>query len=51
MHLHAWNSPPLVPLTVDDFHHQPYLLRYPEAVIREKVKFMTGLLEDRFGVR
>src|SRR5687768_1169119 len=25
MHLHAWNSPPLVPLTDDDFHHVPYL--------------------------
>src|SRR6266478_50265 len=23
MHLHAWNSPPLVPLTVDDFRFQP----------------------------
>ena len=26
MHLHAWNSPPLDPLTDDDFHYQPYLL-------------------------
>jgi hypothetical protein len=51
MHLHAWNSPPLVPLTDDDFHHQPYLLEYPEAVIQEKVKFMTGLLEESFGVK
>src|ERR1700675_1374261 len=31
MHLHAWNSPPLVPLTRDDFHYQPYLIEYPEA--------------------
>jgi len=51
MHLHAWNSPPLVPLTEDDYHHQPYLLEYPEAVLQEKVRFMTGLLEDRFGVK
>jgi hypothetical protein len=51
MHLHAWNSPPLVPLTEDDFHHQPYLLEYPDAVILQKVEFMTGLLEETFGVK
>jgi len=48
MHLHAWNSPPLIPLTSDDFHYQPYLMEYPDKVIREKVKYMTALLEDRF---
>lgn len=51
LHLHAWNSPPLHPLTDDDFHHQPYLAEYPEPVIREKVRFMTCLLEDTFGVK
>lgn len=49
MHLHAWNSPPLIALTPDDFHHQPYLIEYPEAVMREKIRTLTGLLEDRFG--
>ena len=48
MHLHAWNSPPLVPLTSDDFHHQPYLVEYPDAVMKEKIKVVTRLLEDRF---
>jgi hypothetical protein len=48
MHLHAWNSPPLIPLTNDDFHHQPYLIEYPDEVMREKIKVMTRLLEDRF---
>ena len=48
MHLHAWNSPPLAPLTDDDFHHQPYLIEYPGALMREKIRFMTRLLEDRF---
>ena len=51
MHLHAWNSPPLHPLTDDDFHHQPYLIEYPAAVMKEKIKTMTGLLEDRFNRR
>lgn len=49
MHLHAWNSPPLVALTEDDFRHQPYLIEYPEPVMREKITVMTRLLERRFG--
>jgi hypothetical protein len=48
MHLHAWNSPPLVPLTDDDFVHQPFLTEYPPDVVEEKVGFMTSLLRDRF---
>ncbi len=51
MHLHAWNSPPVVSLTDDDDTHQPYLIEYPQDQIREKVKVMTGLLEDTFGVK
>jgi hypothetical protein len=51
MHLHAWNQPPIVPLTADDLAHQPFLMEYPEAVMREKVNRLTGLLEDRFGVK
>ena len=50
MHLHAWNSPPIRPLTDDDYRYQPYLLEYPEKVIREKVDFLTRLLEDTFGM-
>jgi hypothetical protein len=48
MHLHAWNSPPIIPLTSDDFHFQPYLIEYPDAVMNEKIKIVTRLLEDRF---
>jgi peptidoglycan/xylan/chitin deacetylase (PgdA/CDA1 family) len=48
MHLHAWNSPPLVPLTRDDFHYQPYLIEYPDAVMKEKIDTLTRVLEDRF---
>ena len=48
MHLHAWNSPPLVPLTGDDFRFQPYLIEYPESVMKEKIGTLTRLLEDRF---
>jgi hypothetical protein len=49
MHLHAWNSPPIVPLTEDDYRHHPYLNEFPEALIREKMKVLTGCLEETFG--
>ena len=48
MHLHAWNSPPLEPLTSDDFRFHPYLTEYPEHAMREKIGTLTRLLEDRF---
>jgi hypothetical protein len=51
MHLHAWNSPPIRPLTADDYYYQPYLIEYPEEVIWEKVEFMTRMLEDTFSVK
>ena len=38
MHLHAWNSPPIVPLTSDDYAYQPYLMEYPDDVMKEKVE-------------
>ena len=45
MHLHAWDSPPLTPGP----RGQAYLIEFPEDVMREKVAFMTALLEGRFG--
>ena len=48
MHLHAWNSPPLVPLTSDDFRFHPYLIEYPKQAMKEKIRTLTCLLEDRF---
>src|SRR6266478_6519948 len=48
MHLHAWNSPPLHPLTRDDFRFPPYLIEYPEPVMREKIGTLTRLLECQF---
>jgi hypothetical protein len=51
MHLHAWNSPPLTPLTDDDWRHKPYLIEYPADQIRAKVDHMTKLLEDSFQTK
>lgn len=51
MHLHAWNSPPIEPLTDNDFFYQPYLIEYRLHLIKEKVKIMTCTLEDIFQVK
>ncbi|AEW44287.1 lipopolysaccharide biosynthesis protein [Serratia symbiotica str. 'Cinara cedri'] len=51
MHLHAWNSPPLYPLTNNDWQHKPYLIEYPVDQIRAKVDYMTKLLEDVFQIK
>lgn len=51
MHLHAWNSPPEFDLTGDDWRWQPYLIEYPDEILREKVVYMTMLLEETFGTK
>jgi hypothetical protein len=51
MHLHAWNAPPLKPLSTDDYKYLPFLIEYPEAVMREKVEYQTKTLADVFGVQ
>lgn len=50
MHLHAWNNPPLIPLTGDDFACNPFLTQYPEEVMREKIRVLTDRLQSEFGV-
>jgi len=49
MHLHAWNSPPLIPASANDFLYQPFLVDYPAEVIEAKISAVTDLLRDRFG--
>lgn len=51
MHLHAWNSPPIYDLTGDDWRHKPYLIEYPQDIIRKKVEYMTQLLENTFQTK
>ncbi|MFX0196917.1 MAG: deacetylase [Candidatus Hodarchaeota archaeon] len=51
MHLHAWNTPPIIPLTKNDFVFLPYLTEYSESVMRKKIQFQTNLLEKIFGVK
>jgi peptidoglycan/xylan/chitin deacetylase (PgdA/CDA1 family) len=51
MHLHAWNNPPLLPRTSDDFQTLPYLTHYSESLMRQKVRAITDQLEETFGVK
>jgi len=48
MHLHAWNTPPIKPLTSDDYRFQPYLTEYPQEVMEQKITYLADLLEDTF---
>jgi len=49
LHLHAWDTPPLEPLTSDDAQHHPFLGEYPESLMREKLARLTGILEETFS--
>ncbi len=51
MHLHAWNSPPIVSLTGDDMRYKPYLIEYPKDQIKAKIDLMTHLLEDKLQTK
>jgi hypothetical protein len=48
-HPHPWSSPPDYKLTSDDIKFHPYLIEYPVQIMREKIKAITELLENRFG--
>jgi hypothetical protein len=48
MHLHAWTTPPIVPLTDEDHRYKPFLMQYPETVMAAKVETATRTLEDTF---
>ncbi|MDR1529203.1 MAG: deacetylase [Burkholderiales bacterium] len=47
-HIHAWNNPPLINITDDDRKYKPYLIEYPDEVMREKFSITHHLLESVF---
>lgn len=51
MHLHAWNTPPCYELPRGERAGLPYLIEYPQDVMREKIITMTSLIEEKFGKR
>lgn len=50
-HLHAWNTPPIQPITENDHACGPYACEYPPELVRQKLGFLTRLLEDTFEVK
>ncbi len=51
MHLHAWNSPPFYEPIESKKKSLPYLIEYPNEIIRKKIEYITKLLEDTFGIK
>lgn len=50
IHVHAWNNPPLYQLDAK-YNGNPYLIEYPDNVMRAKFKTTYDLIEQRLGVR
>ncbi|MEU9884091.1 deacetylase [Sphaerisporangium sp. NPDC051011] len=50
MHLHAWTTPPILPLTGADHQYKPFLTDYPEHVMAAKVTTATRVLQDTFQI-
>ena len=48
MHLHAVNNPPLYELPIAHPSNFPYLIEYPQEIIREKIVNLHKLLEDTY---
>lgn len=51
MHMHAWNTPPIYNLPFNRKGHNPYAGEYPRKVRWEKIRLLTNLLEENFGIR
>lgn len=49
MHLHAWNTPPFVPLPKNENGGAPYLIEYTPEIMEEKIKSITQLIDEKFG--
>jgi hypothetical protein len=50
-HLHPWNTPPLVPVTDDDFRHHPYPFEYPPEVQAAKLETLVDAVDRHYGAR
>ena len=51
MHLHAWNSPPLIELDNYNGGGNDYLIEYDKITIEKKVDLLTNTIEKRIGTR
>lgn len=50
IHIHAWNNPPFFDLN-GKYAGNPYLIEYPNDVMRAKFKTTIDLIEQRLGVK
>lgn len=48
IHIHAWNNPPLYDLH-GQYNGNPYLIEYPEDIMREKLLTTANLIKEKFG--
>lgn len=49
IHVHAWNNPPLYDLNAI-YSGNPFLIEYPDEVMREKFKTTYNLIKEKFGI-
>lgn len=49
VHLHAWNNPPIYNLS-SKYPGNPYLIEYPDDIMREKFRIIYDRLTDMTGV-
>lgn len=50
IHLHAWNTPPIVNCSLSGkYSGQSYLVEYPEHIMRDKFQKLFDLLCDKIG--
>lgn len=49
IHLHAWNNPPHYSIK-KLFTGNPYLIEYPEYIMREKFSVVYSMIKEKFGI-
>lgn len=49
IHIHAWNTPPLYNLNAK-YNGNPYLIEYPDDIMRAKFETTFNLIRDKFGI-
>ena len=50
IHVHAWNNPPFFELN-GKYNGNPYLIEYPDKIMREKFAVTYNLIAERFGIK
>src|SRR5688572_16675996 len=51
LHVHPWDSPPIVEMGYDASLHHTYLYELSAEMIYDKVNYLTNLLSEKFDIR